>query len=102
MSVPRGTTPTFILTFTGAIDLTEAENVYVSFQSGQKLITKTGTDLDVQAKQISVYLSQQETLAFPVGDVKIQANWTTASGQRIASDVKTYAITEQLLQKVID
>lgn len=39
MSIPRGTTPTFALTFEDEeLDLTQAENVYVTFS----YITKTG------------------------------------------------------------
>lgn len=46
MSAPRGTTPTLMLTFKEAnLDLTEAANVYVTFQFGPTQLTKTGEDL---------------------------------------------------------
>ena len=103
MGVPRGTTPTFTLDFEESdIDLTEAESVYVTFvgSSGQK-VTKTGDDLDVQEKKISVYLTQSDSLKLPAGDVEIQANWTYADGRRCASDCVTYRFTKQLLEKVV-
>lgn len=112
MGVPRGTTPVFRLTFEEEeLDLTTARNVYVTFKapvklspykSAYKVLTKTGDDLEVSEKEVLVYLSQLETLEFPEGNVKIQANWTTAEGNRIASGVVTYPMTEQLLLKVVE
>ena len=62
MGVPQYTTPTFTLTFTEqALDLTQAQNVYVTFKSGETLMTKTGADLTIAEKSIGVYLSQEET-----------------------------------------
>ena len=102
MSAPRGTTPTFTLQFSEEeLDLTQAENVYVTIQYGRTLLTKTGSDLDIQPKQISLYLTQQETLDFPEGNIDIQANWTAVGGGRCASDVVSYRFTRQLLNEVI-
>ena len=103
MSVARGTTPTYILTFTEQLlDLTEANNVYVTFRKGAKVLTKTGNDIDVYPKRVEIYLNQKETLAFSQGEVKVQVNWTLAEGRRAASVVKTIDLSEQLLEKVIE
>lgn len=103
MSVARGTTPTYILTFEEeSLDLTTANNVYVTFRKGAKVLTKTGNDIEVQAKQVGVYLNQKETLAFAQGDVKVQVNWTLANGRRAASVVALVNLSEQLLEKVIE
>ena len=102
MSIPSGTTPTFTLTFDeNDLDLTEAANVYVTFETSNCSLTKTGEDLTVEAKKIMVLLSQAETLKFVDKTVDIQANWTTANGLRAASEVKSYDISRQLLRKVI-
>ena len=102
MGVPQYTTPTFILTFDEeGLDLTEAQNVYVTFTSGNTSITKTGEDLTVEAKAISVYLNQGETGRFRQGDVEIQANWTEANGERAASEIEYYQISGQLLKRVV-
>lgn len=102
MSVPRGTTPTFHLTFSEEeLDLTTASNVYVTFKQNEKRITKSGEDLVIAEKQVDVYLNQKETLSFTQGDVKVQVNWTLANGRRAASEVKTTELSEQLLEKVI-
>lgn len=102
MGVPRYTTPVFTLTFSEqGLDLTQATGVYVTFKQGDKAITKSGNDLDVAEKTISVYFSQEESAEFYVGDVNIQANWVTGDGNRAASEVVKYQFTEQLLRQVI-
>ena len=101
MSIPRGTTPTFQLTFPETVDLTTAANVYVTFTCGSNVVTKTGDDLDVEAHSVSVYLTQAETFLFDVGKIKIQANWTDDYGGRVASEVVTYLVSEQLLNRVV-
>ena len=101
MSIPRGTTPTFTLAFTD-IDLTAAYHVYVTFSQDIRTITKTGDALEVRPTEIDVYLNQRDTLAFIPGNVDIQANWTTAGGDRMASDIVTYEFTKQLLPRVVE
>ena len=102
-NIARGTTPTFTLTFSDeTVDLTTANNVYVTFLSGNTKITKTGTDLTITALSIGVHLSQEETLSSREGIVNIQANWTTADGNRVASEIASYTLTRQLLDEVIE
>ena len=102
MGVPLYTTPTFTLTFSEqGLDLTQAQNVYVTFRSGATCITKTGADLTIGEKEISVFLSQEETARFARGVLQIQANWTQG-GRRIASEIASYDMTGQLLTKVVE
>ena len=101
VGVPQYTTPTFVLTFTEpSLNLTQAANVYVTFQSGQNKFTKTGDALNVSEKTIGVHLSQRDTAKLNKC-VDIQANWTDALGNRSASDVVNYKITQQLLTEVV-
>lgn len=103
MSVPQYTTPTFTLTFDEAgLDLTEARNVFVTFKSGAREITKSGSALEIEEKAINVLLNQEETGQFGIGDVEIQANWIDANGERAASEAVTYPISKQLLKRVIE
>ena len=49
----QGTTPTFVLTLPDTVDLTEAQNVYVTFSQGsQNSITKSGDALVVSAHEV--------------------------------------------------
>jgi hypothetical protein len=101
MGVPRYTTPVFTLTFSERdLDLTQAEEVFVTFRQACKLMTVTGDDLTVGEKTIAVSFTQEETAEFCEGDVEIQANWVIA-GKRAASEVVNYQFTKQLLQEVI-
>ena len=100
--IPRGVTPTFTLTFTGDLDLTQAAHVYVSFKSGAVNIVKSDSDLTIAAKSVSVYLNQSETLSISRGATAIQVNWTYGDGSRAASDIVTYSFGDQLLNRVVE
>lgn len=103
MGVPQFTTPTFTLIFEDEnLDLTAAQNVYVTFKSGKAEITKRTYDLSISEKEIGVYLTQSETGKFQTGRVEIQANWTSGNGSRCASNVAVYDVTEQLLKRVVE
>ena len=103
MAFPRGTTPTITFEVDDQdLDLTRAKNVYVTFQNGTNKITKTGEDLTVGEKTVSVTLAQRETLAFSNGKIKVQINWTYDDGTRWSSECVTYAVSEQLLDKVVE
>lgn len=102
MSIPRGTTPTLTLTFTEqGLDLTAADDVYVTFEYNGTPLTKSGSDLTVGEKTIAVHFTQAETLAFPEGTIDIQANWLD-NGERFASEVVRYQFSRQLLNEVLE
>lgn len=103
MGTARGTTPTFRHTFTEeTLDLTTANNVYVTYKQGAKSLTKTGDDIEVEPKAVTVYLTQKETLTFKEGTLESQVNWTGANGRRAASKVKGIELEKQLLDKVVE
>ena len=100
----RGTTPTFRLTINDdSVDLTQAEHVYVTFKQGCGIsLSNTGSDVEVQAKQVDVYLAQKETLLFRTGQLDIQLNWTYDQGQqRACSRVVTIEVEDNLIGRVI-
>lgn len=99
MNIVRGVTPTFALTFDG-VDLTEADEVYVTFSDGRQALTKSGEAIDVSANRILVTLTQEETLSFPTGKVDIQVNWIVGS-VRYASDIAQCSVHRQLLSRVL-
>ena len=101
MSIPRGTTPTFTLTFPEEVDLTEAAHVYVSFRGGAT-IEKSDAELTVSAHTVDVVLSQAETLSLAKGIVQIQVNWTYADGSRAASEIASYDFGANLLNRVVE
>ena len=101
--VSRGTTPTLQLVFPedSGVDLTEASHVYVTFRNSGHKLTKSDSDLVIESRVVSVYLSQAETLSMVGSDTKVQINWTFADGSRDASEVVHIEITENLLNEVL-
>lgn len=104
----RGTTPTFTFTIRNEdIDLGAAENVYVTLAQGSKLIEKTGADLEIETRTVSVFLTQKESLQLLEGsNCEVQINWTylDLDGEtirRAATKVKSIPISKQLLRREI-
>lgn len=89
----KGITPTFTLTLPEDIDLSFASHIYVTLgRKGKAILQKTEEDLDIDANIVSVFLSQEETLALPAGQVQIQINWTyleSGATKRACSDIAT-------------
>ena len=100
----RGTTPTFKLKLKDtSVDLTKADNVYVSFSQKSVRLLKTGEDLDVSEHGIDVYLTQAESLKFLADDVvDIQANWTYDDGSRACSNIVTISVGKNLIGRVLE
>lgn len=105
----RGTTPTFTFTIKNQdIDLSAAQNVYVTLAQGSKLIEKTGTDLEIETRTVSVFLTQKESLQLLEGsNCEVQINWTYldldgTTVRRAATKVKSIPISKQLLRREIE
>ena len=102
MSFGRFTTPVLILTFEEEeLDLTTAKNVYVTFRSGIRDVTKTGDDLQVSEKQIGVSLTQADTGRFGTS-VEVQANWTAEGGVRYQSNIVELPVDRNILERVVE
>lgn len=108
----RGTTPTYILKLKNKcdhddpIDLSIAEDVYVTFSNKQYqiLLTKSGEDLSVVDNSIEVFLTQEETLSIPKGEFYIQVNWTYNDNgvrKRACSVIKEIPSRRNLINEVI-
>lgn len=97
----RYTTPTN--TFDVNVDLTEAEAVYVTYSQDDKVVfEKTGSDITVTPRQLSVTLTQEETgrlnTLYPV-EIQIRAHF--ADGSAPASDVMKAPVKKVLKEGVI-
>lgn len=97
----QATTPTFVLTLPETVDLTEPSHFYFTLRQGHVRIEKADSDLVIDGQNISVYLSQAETLTLTPGIVKLQLNWTYANGSRAASEIVSVNVSENLLKEVV-
>lgn len=105
MATSRGTTPTYTLLLnSNEVDLNEADNVYVTFANKdyRKILEKTGEELTISedGKSIDVYLSQSDTLKFPLEQIFVQVNWTD-QGRRMASVIGIIPVNRNLKEEVI-
>lgn len=104
----RATTPTFTFTVKSTtLDLSEADNIYVTLAQGQREITKTGEDIELSApRTVAVWLTQQESLGLVEGKMEVQLNWTYTDGsgntRRAATKPKDIKVDKQLLKRVIE
>ena len=109
----RGTTPTFILKLKNKdgtpseVNLNEANNIYFTISQGQKSITKTGNDLEIEnGNTVLVFLSQTESLSLKEKQLtEIQLNWTYDDSEgnvrRAATKVRAIELDKQLYKEEI-
>lgn len=99
----RGTTPTFKLRLKDtSIDLTKADNIYVSFSQKSVRLMKSGEDLEVNGNEVDVYLTQEDSLKFVDGEVEIQINWTYDDGSRACTNIVTINVSKNLIGRVLE
>ena len=98
----RGTTPTFKLILNDdTVDLTTATKVYVTFSQNGIKLTKS-EDLEILEKEVDVYLSQEETLAFVLSSVEIQINWIYGDGKRACTNIVRVPVGRNLINEVLE
>ena len=98
----QATTPTFVLTLPNDVDLGEAAHVYFTLRQNGATIEKSDTDLNIDANEVEVYLSQEETLKLSIGAARLQLNWTYSNGSRACSTIATVTVDENLLKAVVE
>ena len=109
----RGTTPTFTLKLKNKdgtpseINLNEANNIQFTISQGQKLIVKSGEDIEIEnGNTVLVFLTQKESLSLKEKQkTEIQLNWTynDADGRtrRAATKAREIEIDKQLYKEEI-
>ena len=96
----RGTTPTN--TFTVDVDLTQAEALFVTYKQNSRTIVEKALDaVTVTAEEITVELSQADTLKFKKGEVEMQIRARLPDGSALASQIMTAPVESVLKEGVI-
>lgn len=103
----KGTTPTYTLTLPEEIDLSQASNVYVTFAKSNYavIVQKDSDELEIVGNVVNVFLTQEETLRFPLGEVYLQLNWTYVENnisKRACSQIVTIKSARNLINEVIE
>ena len=102
----KGTTPTYIFTFPEDVDISQADEIYVSIGdlNGEEILRLTGNDLDVVDNTVQIYLDQAQTLALPSGRARCQLNWIYQDGaklKRACSQIMTISVRENMIGEVL-
>lgn len=104
----RGTTPVFSLDLEG-VDLGECTVIVTIDQNGTQVI-KSGDNLIIEplvqddeiiGQTVNVFLSQEDTLEFDVGQADVQVRWIDGSDNAFASEIGTVRFDRVLLEEVI-
>jgi hypothetical protein len=88
------------------VDITLATGIYVTFgrMDGSLIMTKTDDDLEISNNSVEVYLTQEETLSFPNGQIQVQLNWLYPEGgkvKRACSQIMTISARKNLIDEVL-
>ncbi|MDY4000003.1 MAG: hypothetical protein SOY73_13105 [Blautia sp.] len=93
----RGTTPIHTFTFPTDVDLESMSVIFISYtQDGRVVVEKGKDDLEVVGNQIRIYLTQEDTLKFAPGTVKIQLRSRTYDGRAVASNIISTTVKDIL------
>lgn len=97
----RGTTPTLI--FNVDMDLTSAEELFITFrQDDRTIVEKTKDECVVETDKITMYLTQEDTLAFSSASrIRVQIRARFDNGDAFASNIVDVRTREILKEGVI-
>ena len=102
------TTPSFVITINGDVDLRQASAVFVTVVQGPVSVTKSGADVQISnnGTTVSVWLSQTESMQFGIGTAYAQVNWTymdvaAEEIRRLSTEPLVVKVSEQLYKQVI-
>ena len=96
----RGTTPTN--TFDVDVDLRQASVIYITYSHlGKTVVEKEINDITIEENTLTVELTQEETLAFPKGEIEIQIRAWFPEGLAIASNIIKTTASRILKEGVI-
>lgn len=102
----RLTTPTITFHLPETVDLTQADEIFVTFANRQqkKILEKNESELTITATTVGVFLTQEETKSLTGDEVKVQLNWTyNEDGQvkRACSNIVNISVKENLKKEII-
>lgn len=101
MDIIRGTTPSFVYTFS-VVDVADITAAFFTVkQDGAVIITKDIIDAVVGTKTLTFELSQADTLKLAFPECKVMLNWKLTDGTRGASEERTIHVCDNQINEVI-
>lgn len=99
----RATTPTIILNVNTELDLSMIEKCHVTIKSenGGTSITYNDVNIDIENNKISFTMTQEETLKFNVGKIKLQIRAKLTNGAVVPSNIIVTTMNEILEESIL-
>lgn len=99
----RGTTPILIFNVKSELNLLTIEELWITFKASSKEKTFTLDDVSInnEEKQVTLQMSQDDTLYFGSGKLSVQFRFRTSDGNAYASNIKSITLDAILKDGVI-
>ena len=97
----RGTTPTLRINVKG-VEVDKLTSIYLTLKQGNVELEKTNVEIDTENNRLIVDLSQEETLMFDAGGIKVQFRAILENGRAVASNIVLSNMNEILKEGVIE
>lgn len=101
----RGTTPTITMNITTTLDLNQIDDLSIVIENRQRTRSKIYEKDDVvikeEEKQLILGLSQEDTLYFSVGKIRLQLKIKMKDGKVYASKIQETTMDEILDERVM-
>lgn len=101
----RGTTPTIAFVIKSVLDLTTVTDIWVTIKNGKYEKTFKMSDGSVELsptdKRVSISLTQEDTLEFTEGAVRIQLKFLTDSDKVYASPIVITEMKQVLNEEIM-
>ena len=97
----RGTTPTVVLKLQTDLQMSEMKQIWVTFKNLVHESTYNKAQIEIVDNSLVLQLSQEDTLNFAEGEVKVQVRLLTAIDKAYATNIKTLPVDQILKEGVI-
>lgn len=98
----RGTTPSYVITFEEELDFTAVDLWSVTLKQFPAEVNIDDPYVDMEAKSLTVTLTQEQTLQFRNGKADLQVRGVFANGTAFASNIGCVPVCPVLDERVLE
>lgn len=98
----RGTTPSYIISFEEELDFTAVDLWTVTLKQFPTEVNIDNPYVDMEAKTLTVTLTQEQTLQFRNGKADLQVRGVFANGTAFASNIGCVPVCPVLDERVLE
>lgn len=100
----RGTTPTLVIKVKSELDLATIQKLWITIEQydNEKTFTLDDVEINASEKTMSLFMSQEDTLALKAGYADFQIRGLTDDEKAFASSIKRIDVERILKEGVIE